>query len=153
LRLFQNCKSYQPKNKFSGNFSGILRYSPHKTEFDNSGLTMGKNAKLAILKFAVIFFLRKIIIRFYLPNNIFTQNSFFSDCLSNFFRKVVVYISFYTFFPVVSRNLSLICNKFVLWTGFRVQSSGQRCKKYSNIHTPTSCILSEHRDVLKWEGQ
>jgi hypothetical protein len=62
---------------------------------------MEKNAKLAILKFAVIYFLRKTIITFYLPNNIFTQNNFCSDCHSNFFRKVVVYISFYTFFPVV----------------------------------------------------
>jgi hypothetical protein len=37
LRLLQNCKSYQPKNNFCGDFLGILRYSPHKTGFDNFG--------------------------------------------------------------------------------------------------------------------
>ena len=38
LRLLQNCKSYQLKSSFYDNFRGILRYSPHKTEFDNLGL-------------------------------------------------------------------------------------------------------------------
>ena len=34
LRLLQNCKSYQLKSRFCGNFLGILRYNPHKTEFN-----------------------------------------------------------------------------------------------------------------------
>jgi hypothetical protein len=38
------------------------------------------------------------------------QNSFCSDCHSSFFRKVVVYISFYTFFPVVRNRLLNIEN-------------------------------------------
>ena len=47
----------------------------------------------------------------------------------------------------------MICSKFVLWRGFLVQSLGQRCKKYSNIHTLTSCMLSEYMYVLRWDGQ
>ena len=37
LWLLQYCKSYQLKRSFCGNFFGVLRYSPHKTEFYNSG--------------------------------------------------------------------------------------------------------------------
>ena len=37
LRLLQNCKSFQLKSRFCGNFFNILRYSPHKAEFDNFG--------------------------------------------------------------------------------------------------------------------
>ena len=35
LKLLINCKSYKLKSTFCGDFHGILRYSPHKTEFDN----------------------------------------------------------------------------------------------------------------------
>ena len=80
--------------------------------------TMGKNAKLAVLKFAVIYFLRKTIITFYLPNNIFTQNSFCSDCHSNFFRKVVIHISFYTFFPVVKDDIPINEEKILESLGY-----------------------------------
>jgi hypothetical protein len=62
-----------------------------------------------------LFFLRKIIIKFYLPNNIFTQNSFCSNCHSNFSRKVVVYISFYTFFPMVITIYILLAKTENYW--------------------------------------
>ena len=37
MRLLKNCKGYQLKSRFYGNFFSILRYSPHKTEFVNFG--------------------------------------------------------------------------------------------------------------------
>jgi hypothetical protein len=37
LRLPQNCMNYQLESKFCGNSFDILRYSPHKTEFNHLG--------------------------------------------------------------------------------------------------------------------
>ena len=55
LRLLQNCKSYQLKGKFCGNFLGILGYSPHKTEFNNLGTTEIQAQYLVNLFFEGIF--------------------------------------------------------------------------------------------------